>query len=178
MNTEPDPDLQQSIAGNEISRMSPEALQYELEQLKLAQNLPRGIFAGLAAAIVMAALWAVITVVTEYQIGYMAIAVGFVVGFAIRYAGKGIVKTFGVAGAALALLGCALGNLFSQIGFIAAHYETTYAAVFSSVISEPSMIMAIMVESFSLMDILFYGLAAYAGYQYSFVKISENVEIG
>lgn len=56
---------------------------------------------------------------TEYQIGYMAIAVGFLVGFVIRLTGKGIDKIFGISGAILAIFGCLLGNLLSNVGFIA-----------------------------------------------------------
>lgn len=155
------------------SHISQEDLQREMEQLKLQQNLPFGIVAGLVAAFVMALLWSIITVITMYQIGYMAIAVGFAVGFAVRFAGKGIDKIFGIIGAALAFFGCILGNFFSQVAFLADYFETTYSEILSIAFSDFSVITEIMVESFSPMDILFYGIAIYAGYRYSFHKIEE-----
>ena len=81
------------------------------EQLRGEQNLLIALLAGIAAAVVGTIVWAAITVTTGYQIGYMAIAVGFIVGYAVRL-GNGIDKIFGVLGAALALGGCVLGNLF------------------------------------------------------------------
>lgn len=143
-----------------------------LEQLKLEQNLSNGIAAGLGAAILSAILWAIITVLTGFQIGYMALAVGFFVGYAVRYAGKGLDKQFGIAGAALALLGCLLGNFFSIIGFIAQAQELGYFEVLSMM--DISMIPQFMVETFSVMDILFYGLAIYEGYKFSFRQITEE----
>ncbi len=109
-----------------------------------------------------------------YQIGYMAIAVGFVVGFAIRFAGKGIDKVFGVTGAILALFGCLTGNFFSQIAFGADYLEMSYTDVLSAVLSEPSLIKDIMVDSFSPMDVVFYGIAIFAGYRYSFHDINST----
>jgi len=153
--------------------ISQEDLQREIEQLKLQQNLPFGIIAGLVAASVMALLWAVITVVTMYQIGYMAIAVGFAVGFAVRFAGKGIDKIFGIMGAVLAFFGCILGNFFSQVAFLADYFDTTYSDILSIAFSDFSVITEIMVESFHPMDVLFYGIAIYAGYRYSFRTVED-----
>ncbi|NDV47515.1 hypothetical protein D0T49_10700 [Paludibacter sp. 221] len=119
-----------------------------------------------------ALLWAVITVLTNYQIGYMAVAVGFLVGYAVRLGGKGIDKVFGIVGAVLALLGCLLGNFFSQIGFIARYLEIGYFEVFSAM--SFSTIMDVMIESFSPIDLLFYAIAIYEGYRFSFRKL-ENL---
>lgn len=77
-------------------------------ELKSQENLPLGIFGGISAAIVGGILWAVITVITSFQIGYMAIGVGYLVGFAVLKLGKGTTKIFGVLGAVLALTGCLL----------------------------------------------------------------------
>lgn len=146
-------------------------LQYQ-QQLRLEQNLPMGFVAGLAGAILGALLWAIVTVATGYQIGWMAVGVGFLVGFAIRQMGKGIDKTFGIMGAVLALLGCVLGNMFTILG-VAANQEglgyfelligADYAAVFD-----------IMGETFGPMDILFYGIAVYEGYKFSFRQLTEE----
>ena len=137
------------------------------EKAKLEQNLPLGIVAGAVAALAMAVAWAVITVITQYQIGYMAIAVGFCVGFAVRFAGKGIDMIFGISGAVLALLGCVLGNFLSQVGFAANELDMSYFEVFK-ILAAPSVFVEVMIDSFHPMDVLFYGIAVYAGYRYAF----------
>lgn len=99
----------------------PDPLRIELARQRLAaeQKLGAGIAAGAVAAAAGAALWAAITVATGYQIGFMAIGIGFLVGWAVRSAGKGVDKTFGIAGAVLALLGCVVGNLLAAVGLVA-----------------------------------------------------------
>jgi hypothetical protein len=153
--------------------LTQEDLSFKIEKLKLEQNLPLAIFAGLGSTIVMAVLWAVITVITGYQIGYMAIAVGFVVGFAVRFAGKGIDKVYGIIGATGALLGCVLGNFLSQVGFIAQDPEMnmSYFEGLKFLLTYRQLTFTIMKETFSHIFLLFYGLAIYEGYRFSFRKI-------
>ena len=156
--------------------LSQEELGIRIEELKMKQNLPLAIIAGLGSAIVMAILWAVITVVTKYQIGYMAIAVGFVVGYAVNFAGKGIDKIYGIIGAVCALLGCVVGNFLSQVGFIALDPEIglSYFQSLKLLLSDMPITVEIMKETFSPIDILFYGIAIYEGYRFSFRKIEAN----
>ena len=90
-----------------------------LERLRLEQNLPLAIVSGVGAGLIGAILWGVITVTTNYQIGYMAIAIGAGVGFSMRFLGKGIDQVFGITGGAIAVLSCFVGNFFSVIGFYA-----------------------------------------------------------
>lgn len=90
---------------SDMSQEEAEVLE-AFEQLDYEQNLPMGVVAGLIGALVGAALWAWITVLTDAQIGWMAIAVGFLVGLAVRIFGKGLDKVFGIVGAVLSLLGC------------------------------------------------------------------------
>lgn len=149
-----------------------EKLNVYMEKLKLEQNFPMGLIAGLIAAIVSAALWAAITVATKYQIGYMAIAVGFLVGYAMQYAGKGIDKMYGYTGAVLSLFGCLLGNFFSLVGFAADSEGVGYFEMFSMI--NYSAVPDAMMESFNAIDLLFYGLAIYEGYKFSFRKITEE----
>jgi len=84
---------------------------------KSQQNLPLGIGAGVAAATLGATIWAVVTVLSGYQVGWMAVGIGFLVGFSLRF-GKGVEKIFGISGAILALFGCILGNFLSLVGLI------------------------------------------------------------
>ncbi|REJ69178.1 MAG: hypothetical protein DWQ31_05460 [Planctomycetota bacterium] len=128
--------------------------------------------AGLAGALVSAIAWAAITASTGYQIGYVAIAVGFVVGFAIRIAGKGMDPIFGYIGAGLALLGCAVGNLLSVSYFVADELDLSFADFLLNL--NVPLVVEMMKASFSPMDLLFYGLAIYAGYKFSFRQITQD----
>ncbi len=142
------------------------------EQMVHEQNLPLGVAAGITAAVVMGLLWAAITVVTGYQIGYMAVAVGFGVGYAVRYAGRGLDPAFGITGAGLALLGCLLGNFFSLVGFAAKSQDVNFLEVLALI--DYGMVPEIMLEAFSPMDLLFYGIAIYEGYKFSFRQVTEE----
>ncbi len=152
--------------------ISQEKLDQYIEQLKQEQNLPMGLVAGLVSAIVCALIWAAITVSTEYQIGIMAIALGLGVGFAIRYAGKGLDQIFGISGALFALFGCLLGNFFSIIGFIGNAEGLGYFETLSLI--DFGAIPSIMMETFNPMDLLFYGIAVYEGYKFSFRELTEE----
>lgn len=143
-----------------------------IEKLKLEQNLPMGVMAGVASCLIGAILWAMITVVTEYQIGFMAIAVGFLVGFAVRYLGKGLDQVYGFIGGFFALLGCLLGNLFSIVGFAANELGMGYLEAFTSI--DLAVIPEVMAETFSPIDLVFYAIAIYEGYKFAFRPITEE----
>ena len=160
--------------GNEAETQMRNVETYEevLERARSKQSLTHAIIFGVAAAIAGAILWTVITVATQYQIGYMALAIGLMVGFSVRAGGQGVDKIFGITGAVLALIGCLLGNFFSQIVFAANYYEIEYYEIIFSL--DLGMIVDIMVESFSSADILFYAIATYEGYKFSFKKINMH----
>jgi len=134
-------------------------------------NLPLAIVCGIVAAIVGAVIWAVVTVATEYQLGLMAIAIGFLVGFAVRL-GKGATPIFGLVGAMLSLFGCLLGNFLAMVGFAA---KGEHAGVFATLSSiDYAKVPALMVSTFSAMDLVFYGIAVYEGYKFSFYRPSPG----
>lgn len=161
---------QEAPANHEVvKQLTTEAM----ELLRKQQDVGFALMGGLAAAIVGAIIWAVITVTTEYQIGYMAIGVGLLVGFSVRYFGCGIDQYFGYIGAFFALAGCALGNLLSQVGFIANHESLGYFETIS--LLNFDIILSVFSESFSPMDLLFYGIAAYEGYKFAFRLITEEL---
>jgi hypothetical protein len=143
-----------------------------IEQLRLEQNFALAAITGITVAVLSALIWAAVTVATQYQIGYMAIGVGFLVGISMRYVGKGIDKIFGFTAAAFAFVGCLLGNFFSAIGFVAQAEGYGYGELLMS-LNFP-IVTEIMVVTFSPMDVLFYGLAIYAGYKYAFREVSEE----
>ena len=139
--------------------------------VEIVENLPMGFMAGLVAAAVGAGLWALVTIVTGFQIGWMAVGVGFLVGWAVRIAGKGTHRAFGIMGALLALGGCAVGNLLTIVVIAARHFEIPLVAVFSRL--TPDVVVQLMGATFSPMDLLFYGIAIYEGYRFSIVGGTE-----
>lgn len=175
-NYERDEEVRDEVVATHEKAMSP----IELDQLppeiydKLLseQKLVLGIIAGLLAGILGAYIWAAITVSTGYQIGYLALAVGAGVGLSMRFVGKGIQPVFGFWGAGIALLSVVLGNLFSIFGFVAQYAEM---GVFEVIVSfDFALLPEIMEESFSPIDLLFYGIATYEGYKFAFRKISSE----
>tara|TARA_R110001632_G_scaffold42605_4_gene107877 strand:+ start:715 stop:1371 length:657 start_codon:yes stop_codon:yes gene_type:complete len=144
----------------------------QLDKLRSEQNYQLALIIGIIVGVIGAGLWAAITVATEYQIGYMAIAIGAGVGFSIRIFGKGIDQKFGITGAIIALISCALGNFFSIIAFVGQYENLSF---FDTLLRfDYSQLIPIMSESFSVMDVLFYGLAAYEGYKFAFKPITKE----
>lgn len=157
-------------AGNILLNSLP---QEYLERLQMHENLAFAAIGGLFSAILSGILWAVITVTTEFQIGYMAVAVGFIVGYAVGFFGAGTSISFSFVGAICAFLGCLLGNLFSQIGFIAKYEDLSVLETLS--LLDMNIIIEVMAASFHPMDILFYGIAVYEGFRFSQRKVDDQL---
>jgi hypothetical protein len=136
------------------------------------QDLARGAFAGFGAALLGGCAWALITVLTGYQIGWMAIGVGLLVGYSIKMFGRGVDTVFGITGAFFALLGCALGNLLSVSIVVANEAQVSATWLLSTL--DVQAVKDLMTASFNPIDLLFYGLALYEGYRFSFRKLSES----
>lgn len=150
-------------------------LQMLQDRLRSEQNLGAGVGAGAAAALLGAVAWAVLTVLTGYQIGWMAVGIGFLVGLAVRYFGKGVDTSFAVVGAVLSLAGCVLGNVLSIYGFASKELEIPLSEVFGRI--EPGLLFQILKDTFSPIDLLFYGIAVYEGWKLSQRQLTpEEVE--
>jgi hypothetical protein len=143
-----------------------------LQEARDNQNLSLGAVGGIAAAVVGAIVWAIITVVTEYQIGWMAIGVGFLVGYAVKMLGKGVDPAFGIAAAAIALGGCLAGNLLTVVIMVSREESIEIMTVLSRL--TPSITVDIMKETFQPMDVLFYGLAVYEAFKISFTPQKQR----
>lgn len=128
------------------------------------QNLPLALIAGIIAMLVSAIAWAAVTVITGYQIGWMAIGVGFLVGLAVRL-GKGVDNIYRYIGAGLALAGCLLGNFLTLVGAFAQIAKISPFEAFKMInLAEvPSMMM----EMASAIDLLFYAIAIFQAYKIS-----------
>ena len=143
-----------------------------IEHLKSEQDYKMGLIATIVAGCIGALLWCIITVATGYQIGYMAIGVGAGVGFTMRYFGKGLDPIFGITGAIIAVVSCILGNILSIIGFVAEANSLEYFEALT--MFDYSLLPDFLIEGFSFMDLLFYGFAAYEGYNFAFRRITEE----
>lgn len=136
-----------------------------VEEMRAEQNVAMAWVSGGAAAVLGATLWAVITVLTNYQIGWMAVGVGALVGVAIRHFGKGVDAMFGYIGAVWALLGCALGNLLTVCIIISRGEGVPLVDLLSQL--TPGLAVELMSLTFSPIGLLFYALALQAGYKLS-----------
>ncbi len=167
-----DQQVEEPTTAPEPATIDSAMLQIVMQRMRDQQNLGAGVVAGLGAALAGAAIWAVVTVITGYQIGWMAIGIGFLVGYAVRAAGKGIDQVFGFAGAALALVGCMLGNLLTVCYFVSENEGIPLMELLSQLNVE--IITELMTATFSPMDLLFYGFAVYEGYQLSTRPVTEE----
>jgi hypothetical protein len=138
--------------------------------LRAEQSLTMGIVGGSLAAVVGAILWATVAIATGFQIGWMAIGVGFMVGRTVGVLGRGVEKPFGYAGAALSLCGCLIGKLLSVYVIVAQQQELALSFVLTHL--NPAAIPELMAVTFHPMDLLFYGLAVYQGYRFSFRRVT------
>jgi len=147
-------------------------LQMMMQQIRDNQNLSLAIIGGAAAAVAGAVIWGAVTAVTNWQIGIMAVGIGFLVGLVVRKVGRGVSPSFGVTGAVLSLAGCLLGNLLAACAIIADQQSMGFFEVFGRVDFQTAI--DIMVETFHPMDVLFYGLAVYYGYKFSFHQLTPD----
>ncbi len=163
------PDHKEGLQKEEIALRLPSEI---FEELRLEQNLLLGVFSGLIIGAFGAIIWGLITVVTGFQIGFMALAIGAGVGLGVRKLGKGIDRIFGYWAAIIALISILLGNFLSIIGFVANYNEMGY--IETLFLFDYSLLITIMAEAFSFIDLVFYAIALYTGYIFSFRKITEK----
>ena len=143
----------------------------DFENLKSQQNLSAAIICGLIVGILCSLLWGLITVATEVQIGLVAVGIGAAVGMTIRFVGRGIDQIFGVWGAIIAGISVFLGNIFSILGFVSKYQDINF---FDTILYfDYSLLPNIFGESFNFMDLVFYGIAIYEGFRFSFRQITQ-----
>ncbi|UCG05550.1 MAG: hypothetical protein JSV83_16775 [Desulfobacterales bacterium] len=147
-------------------------LQTLMQEIKDNQNLSLGILGGMGAAAIGAIIWAVITALTNFQIGWMAVGLGFLVGIGVRSLGKGINTSFGIVGAILSLVGCLAGNLLTVCILISRQEGIELFNLLTRL--NPAVVVELIKATFNPMDLLFYGIAVYEGYRFSFRRVSDD----
>lgn len=129
-------------------------------------NYPLIVLAGIGAMLVGAALWALVTVLSGLALGLMAIVIGLAVGFTIQKVRSQKDRKLGWLGAGLALVGCVLGNAASLCIFLSQEYGVSADQVFFRLGLDG--MARLMVEAFDPMDLLFYAIALYEGFRFSY----------
>jgi hypothetical protein len=167
------PDTGPETEGTKPMQIDPVRFRMFKQQIKDNQNFSMGILAGFIAATFGAVLWGLLSYLSSYQIGFMAIGVGFLVGFAVRKFGAGMDIKFGIAGAVLSLYGCVAGNIFLVCLAVSKEYGIPLSEIMSAMNFETMWIF--LKAGFEPIDVLFYGIALYFGYRYSFrqIKVEE-----
>jgi hypothetical protein len=169
MNTHTEAQATETVGSPEVD---PVRMQMFMQEIKNTQNLLLGGIAGVGAAATGAIIWAAVTALTGYQIGWMAVGVGFLVGVAVRIFGKGIDKVFGIVGGVLSLTGCLAGNLLTVCIMVSRQEHIDLLDLLSRL--NPEITSELMRATFSPIDLLFYGIAVYEGYKFSFRSVTED----
>jgi hypothetical protein len=118
------------------------------------------VLAGLGVAIVSALVWGVIAYAIKYEFGILAIVVGFAVGTVMSRLGRVRTPAFGIASAALAVFGCALGSLIAEILVI-----NREGAPLSLILAHLDDVLRIYPHGVGLLGFLFWVFAALYGYR-------------
>ncbi|HEX4861275.1 MAG TPA: hypothetical protein VFV07_08565, partial [Rhizomicrobium sp.] len=113
-------------------------------------------------------IWAVVTVVTNMELGIMAIAIGYIVGHAIKAVGHGHSQKFGILGAVCGFAGCLLGSVLSYLAFYAQAMHASYMDVLG--VLSFTLVQKLVSTFFSAIDLVFYAIAVYEGYRFSYSK--------
>ncbi len=164
------PDAAQAeAAAQPEAQPDPAKLEQLAAELRAKQSFPTALVGGLIAAVAGGLIWALITVATGYQTGWMAIGVGLLVGGTVRGLGRGLDRSFGCLGAAMSLLGCLLGNYLSICMVVASQEGLSPLTVVRHI--NPAMIPSMLTAAFHPMDLLFYAIAVYEGYRFSFRRL-------
>jgi hypothetical protein len=130
-------------------------------------NMLLALLAGFMASILGAVIWCGITYATHRQFGLVAIGIGFLVGYAVRYFGHGASITYGIIGGVFALLGCVMGNILTILAFAAIQEGVPFTTIILAFLANPLIIFMLLQETFSFIDIVFYGIAIYEGFRFS-----------
>lgn len=91
----------------------------ELEAERGMGTFPVALAVGAAGAAIGAAVWAAIVVLTNFEVGYVAVGVGFLAGVGVKFgAGKARNQMLQVAAALLAVGGLVLAKYFIFAHFV------------------------------------------------------------
>ena len=116
------------------------------------------LFAGAFSGIFLSIIWAKITIVSNYQISWMAILVGVVIGMVVRQISKRQSILLAVLSAIIASMTCILGDFFANVGFLAEAESMEYFETLAAL--DPAYYFEIAFINLDSISISFYVIAA------------------
>jgi hypothetical protein len=130
-----------------------------------ALGIVPGLVGGAIGALVGAGIWAAIAILTDYEIGYIAVLVGFLAGHGVRLAARGRGRALQFVAVAMSIVG-----LLAAKYFLFAHYTIEMLAEQGQQLSYLDPRLAIvfpfaLVEIVSPFDLLWIFLAVGAAYR-------------
>jgi len=146
--------------------LPPEAELEQLEQLEATQSEPDtfnpvlSIAWSLGLGSLGAAIWALITVVTDYQLGIIAIVLGILAGVGAARGGR--TPQSQIVGAVSAAICYFVAQILTIFALLSA--DGNGMAIFDPAVMG-ILLGEILEETFSSMSVLFLGLAVYEGYR-------------
>lgn len=132
------------------------------EALLAEQNMLAAVLAGAAGAIAGALAWGAVALGTGAIVAVVAIGVGALVGFGVRVFGRGVTDVYAVTATAMAVLGCAAGNLLALVLFELAALDLSIAEAAS--LLEPKRILADFISTLGIMELFYWLIAAYSAW--------------
>lgn len=134
------------------------------DEFRREGNFVGAVLGGIIGAALGAGLWAVIGVVTDSQIGWIAILIGLFAGFGVRLLGKGKTIPYKLIGAVLAFVGVVAGNIITV--YIVLYNDPQFGPDFVSRLAINHYI-ELLTSSIEPVDLLFYGLALFSGFAFA-----------
>lgn len=109
-----------TINGNPVCDSCAAQVQSELvAEQETGARFPMALAGGAAGALVGAIIWAIIVVVTNFEIGYVAVLVGYLAGQGVKLgAGKGRGQSLQIAAAGMAVFGLLISKYFIVAHFV------------------------------------------------------------
>src|SRR5690348_6538244 len=123
-------------------------------------NVGMAVVAGLVVAIFCALVWGVVAYATKVQFSLMAILVGLAVGTVMARIGRVRTPAFGIASAAIAVFGCALGSLVAEILVLVRHDQPL-----GLILSQMNIIFRFYPSAVGGLGFVFWIFAALYGYR-------------
>ncbi len=136
--------------------------------MALSPHLLLSILGGLAAAVVGALVWAAIAIITNLEVGYVAVGLAFLVSLAVRYLGNGGTVIYGFIGALCSLFGILLGKVFILLWFVSKDKEVSLMTVVTHV--DWGALLSAIMSNLGPIDYFFAAFALYLGFKYSIRK--------
>lgn len=144
-----------------------------IDSIKEKAHPNLGILLGIAMGILGAFVWAAITIITGYNIGFVAIGVGFLVSLGFTKAGKDTNAIYGVIAGVIALLSIFLGEAMINIYYVATYYEVGIIDALLNI--DYNVLLEIIFEGFDVKSVIFYFIAVSAAFKGSYINIDKLI---